>query len=146
MLRWSVLRLYEARLYVNVRTGLGGGLADLSAFEQAAPFVLDMTYLRSITAHDIARVTHQEIGRLRPGIDSTRLDEWCMELEASVPDVLRQDRLSGLFVPREGVTFYWNGSLTGRIDCALFCEAFAAIWLDPATRHPTLRQALLGLS
>ncbi|KAF1021536.1 MAG: hypothetical protein GAK30_01755 [Paracidovorax wautersii] len=143
-LRWSVLRLYEARLYVNVRTGLGGGLADFSVFEQASPFVLEMTYLRNLAAHDIVLAAHQEIERLRPGIDRRLLDEWCVELEACLPDLLRRDRLSTLFLPKEGVSFYCNDDLVGCIDSADFCEAFAAIWLDPATRQPALRQALLG--
>lgn len=145
LLRWSLLRIYEARLYLNVRTRQTA-LDDMGAFAAASPFVLDITYLRNLSARDIILATHQEIVRLRPAIDLVKVDEWCVELEAILPDVLRQDRLSGHFVPNESVTFYWNGELVGRIASGPFCEAFAAIWLDPATRQPALRAALLGQS
>jgi hypothetical protein len=47
-------------------------------------------------------------------------------------------------LPGKGATFYHQGRITGSIDDAEFAETFFAIWLDPRTREPSLRKALLG--
>jgi len=44
-----------------------------------------------------------------------------------------------------GCRFYVGDQLQHEIRDPEFAEAFFAIWLDPRTRDPELRQQLLGL-
>ena len=53
------------------------------------------------------------------------------------------DTLTGVYTPEQGAVFFYNDQLTGQIDERL-AKAFFAIWLDPKTTQPDLRQALLG--
>jgi hypothetical protein len=50
-----------------------------------------------------------------------------------------------VYVPTAGARFFLNGRLIGETTDAAFSEAFFKIWLDPKTRRPELRSALLGL-
>ena len=61
-----------------------------------------------------------------------------------VPDVGLNNRLIGCFIPGQTVKFYSESALLGEVSDPHFAEAFAAIWLDPETRSPALRLALLA--
>ncbi len=106
-------------------------------------FALELNYLRSFTARDIAERSLQEMERLAP-ITPEQAEQWQQALAASFPDVKRGDRITGVHRPGEGVRFFTNGKLTGEIRNAAFAKLFFGIWLSPATREPVLRQSLLG--
>jgi len=129
---WSVFKLYRASLFSAGR------------FDLAKPFALDLSYLRTIQATQIVETTMSELARLRPS-DASLLSEWSASLLEFLPDVKLGDRLTGLFLPSQGVKFFSAHELLGAIMSPAFASAFAAIWLDPQTRSPALRAALLGL-
>ncbi len=59
-------------------------------------------------------------------------------------DVLPGQRITGVFLPGWGCRFYVGDQLQHEIRDPEFADAFFAIWLDPRTRDPELRQQLLG--
>jgi hypothetical protein len=59
------------------------------------------------------------------------------------PDVERGRRIAGVNLPARGVRFYVDGRDAGSIDDTEFARAFFAIWLDPRTRSPKVRDGLL---
>jgi hypothetical protein len=65
-------------------------------------------------------------------------------MRALFPDVAAGDTLTGVHLPERGARFFHNGRLLGEIRDPQFSRAFFAIWLDPRTREPSLRAALLG--
>jgi hypothetical protein len=132
---WSVFKFYRIRLFSH--TG---------RFEAAQPHLLDLSYLRKLSAQQIITISMQEIQRLAaPTPTPAQLASWRSALEAIVPDVGLGDRLLGWFVPTEGVRFFSAHDELGAILEAAFASAFGAIWLDPKTQRPALRQELLGL-
>ena len=130
---WSVFKFYRIRLFS--RTG---------RFEATQPHLLDLSYLRKLSAQQIITISLQEIQRLAAPTPA-QLASWRSALEAIVPDVGLGDRLLGWFVPGEGVHFFSAHSELGAILETAFASAFGAIWLDPKTQRPLLRQELLGL-
>jgi len=129
---WSVFKFYTIRL-----------LTLSGRFESTEPYILDLSYLRKLSAQQIVTITVQEIERLfAPDVE--QVASWRQALESIVPDVSLGDQLFGWFKPDEGVYFFSAQRALGSILDAEFARAFAAIWLDPRTQRPTLREALLG--
>jgi hypothetical protein len=64
-------------------------------------------------------------------------------MEALFPDVDKGRRIAGVNQPGTGARFYVDGVFAGSIDEPDFARAFFAIWLDPRTRAPRLRDSLL---
>ena len=132
MFSWTVFKLYRARLFVSG-----------DQYDASQPFVLDLSYLRTLPAEMIVSASIDELKRLRePALDI--LQSWTDALRRIVPDVTLDDRLVGCFTPGQGVSFYSATALLGEIRDPAFAEAFAAIWLDPDTRSASLRESLLG--
>lgn len=131
---WTVFRFYLARLFVSGER-----------YDPTAEHVLDLEYLRSLPASQIISISMDEIKRLR-SCDHAALTRWSDDLSSFLPDVSLGDRLIGVFTPGEGVRFYSAHALLGEINDPVFAEAFAAIWLDPASKADKLRLALLGQS
>ena len=129
---WSVFKFYTIRL-----------LTASGRFDSTRPYILDLSYLRKLSAQQIVTITFQEIERLvSPSAEQAAT--WRQALESIVPDVSLGDRLIGWFKPDEGVYFFSAKRALGSILDAEFAQAFASIWLDPRTQRPTLREALLG--
>jgi len=135
LLRFWGFEIYNAALWVEQ----GFHHNDFAGH----PFALELAYLRSFTAQDIAERSLQEMARLAP-IAPEQAEQWQRALAASFPDVKRGDRITGVHRPGEGVRFFTNGKLTGEIRNAEFAKLFFGIWLSPATREPVLRRSLLG--
>jgi len=128
---WSVFRVYNATLWVR------------QSFSWDEPFVLDLAYLRNVSTSQIVDASLQEMNRLRQ-IETLKLTQWRDKLYDFVPNVGLGDQLLGFFEPGVGVTFFSQHALLGEINDPVFVEPFAAVWLDPATKAPQLRSALLG--
>jgi hypothetical protein len=135
---WSVFRVYRATLLAVSPTD-----EVEPRFDPNQPFALDLHYLRKVAADQIVQASVQEMQRLR-NVNRTSLAAWADRLSQIIPDVALGDRLIGLFQPGHGVRFFSGTALLGELAEPAFCDAFAAVWLDPDTKAPTLRAALLG--
>ncbi|WP_437270808.1 chalcone isomerase family protein [Stutzerimonas balearica] len=134
-LRFFGLRIYSARLWSAAPLG-----------QAPAPFALELTYHRRISRDSLVQTSLEEITRLA-GTDlaQDRLARWAREMRQAFVDVLPRQRITGVFLPGVGCRFYVGDQLQHEIRDPEFAEAFFAIWLDPRTRDPELRQQLLGL-
>jgi hypothetical protein len=136
---WSVFRFYRARL-----------MSVSGQFDPNLPYRLEITYLRRLSGSQIAQVTGAEMKRLAQAgvascvkIPTTTIDGWVKQLEQFLPDVTLSDQLVGVFQPEHGVWFFDADQTLGHIAEPAFVPAFTAIWLDPQTRAPKLRDDLL---
>jgi len=131
-MRWFGLHLYDASLWVTGRD-----------WQWDHPFVLDLRYARSFNGSKIADVSADEMVRLGYR-DERKLAAWRELMRRAFPDVKSGEHITGVFRPGVGVDFYHQGRSTAAINDVEFARAFFSIWLDPATREPKLRAALLG--
>ena len=134
-LNWFGFHVYDARLYA------GSGFD--SAAPLAQPFVLELTYARKLEGRAIATTSRDEIERMAFGSTEQR-ERWFTKMVELFPDVDKGSRIAGVHQPGAGARFYVNGRFAGSIDEPEFARAFFAIWLDPRTRAPKLREQLLG--
>lgn len=133
-LTWFGLHVYDARLFVPA------GFDPLDACAQ--PFALELTYARALDGEAIAAKSRDEIARLGFG-DAAVRERWFEQMRRIFPDVQRGRRIAGVNLPARGVRFFVDGREAGRIDDPQFARAFFAIWLDPRTRYPDMRDQLL---
>lgn len=131
-MRWFGFAIYNARLW---RSG--------EQWQSDAPYALELTYRRTISAQQLVSTSIDEISRLGEK-DERRLQQWQSALEKVFPAVREGDVIIGLHEPGRGARFFFNGAATGRLDDVRLAAAFFAIWLDPRTRAPELRQQLLA--
>ena len=122
--------VYEARLW-----------APLGRYTQGEPFALSLTYSREIAGDRLVQASFDEMQKLQaPIIQNT---QWREALERVLPNVVPGDTITGVYQPGQGATFFHRERQTGQISDDL-AKHFFAIWLDPRTSEPNLRQALLG--
>ena len=133
-LTWWGFHVYDARLYVPARFD--------AAEPSAQPFALEITYARAIAGRAIADASRDEIARMGMGTPAER-ERWHAAMARLFPDVAAGKTLTGVHLPGRGARFYANGRYAGAIEDAAFARAFFAIWLDPRTSAPRLREALL---
>lgn len=133
---WYGLRVYSARLFSPVAR------PDLTQ-----PFVLELTYWRSLSRDTLVDASLEEMRRLAPRPpDDAQLAAWAGLMRSAFVDVRQGQRISGLYLPGMGCRFYIDGRLQRVVDDPQFARAFFAIWLDARTRKPELRRELLGLA
>lgn len=134
-LTWLGMHIYSARLWMTQPDQL---------FEQ--PFALELTYQREISRERLVKTSLDEIRRVKGrSIPDDRLQRWAVEMRQAFEDVSPGEQIVGVHLPGMGTQFYTNGQPSHRVLDTEFSEAFFAIWLDPKTRSPALRRALLGL-
>jgi hypothetical protein len=126
---WFGLSLYRATLWV------AGDSPDSSAT------ALQLDYRRDIPRERLVQTSIDEMRRL--GADEAQLQRWEGELRRVFPDVKEGESIVGVHHPGRGASFYHQGRATGEVADAEFARRFFAIWLDPASRSPALRAALL---
>ncbi|PWW06739.1 hypothetical protein DES37_110144 [Mangrovibacter plantisponsor] len=136
---WGPFTLYHARL-LSPDGRYHGLSSDLA---------LVITYQRAISHTDLVDATRdqwQELGILQATPQSTM---WLQALEQLWPDVTPGSQLAFVATQHQGQFWYRAGSATpfsplGPQQPSLFSERFLAIWLDPRTAYPNLRQQLTG--
>ena len=131
-LRWLGLHIYDAALWAHDKP------VDVSS-----EFALDIRYARNISADRLIKTSVKEMRRLGLA-DRASLEQWSREMERVFPNIRKGDRLTGVNRNGERAEFFHNGRAVGTIVDARFARAFFSIWLDPRTREPGLRNALLG--
>ena len=131
-MRWFGLHLYDAALWVSG-----------AEWQWDSAFVLDLRYARDFAGRRIADTSADEMKRMGL-VDAGRVEAWRAEMQRVFPDIKSGDRLSGVFRPGVGAEFFHHGLSTGVIRDPEFARVFFSIWLDPRTREPKLRAALLG--
>lgn len=134
-LRFFGFKAYDAHLW--------SGEASANPLLSKTLFALEIDYTTSIKAEEIANVSLIEMARLR-SLSESQIKAFTAELKKAFPDVKSGDKLTGVFLPKQGTRFFFNGRLTSEISDPAFGEAFFAIWLDEKTKQPGLRKALLG--
>jgi hypothetical protein len=131
-MRWFGLHLYDATLWSSGQP-----------WSPKQVFALDLMYAREISSRRLVESSIAEMRRL--GIkDEEKLARWAGSMSQVFPDVKKDERIVGVHLPGKGASFYHQGRPTGTIEDVEFSDMFFAIWLDPRTREPTLRKALLG--
>lgn len=125
------LKIYDAQLWVGEQ-----------GYRAGAPFVLDLRYARKLDGVKIAEASADEMEKLGAGTAAQR-KAWLARMTEIFPDVREGARISGVYLPATGTTFYLDGRLLASVPDPEFAKAFFAIWLDPRTSAPRLRTALL---
>lgn len=133
-LTWLGFHVYDARLYAPT------GFDVSNPFAQQ--FVLELTYARKLEGKAIAEASRDEMQRLAIG-SSEQHTKWLAQMEKLFPNVEKGRRIAGVNQPGQGARFYVDGNFVGSVDEPDFARAFFAIWLDPRTRAPRLRESLL---
>lgn len=134
-LRFWGLEVYDASLWVE----RGFRQADFATHG----FALQLDYLRSFKAADIARRSIDEMRRAG-SLPAAQAAGWQAALARLLPDVAAGDRITGVNRPGRAPLFFHNGRLLGEIGDAQFARLFFGIWLAPWTSEPALRDALLA--
>ena len=106
-------------------------------------FALDVCYARNFKGAALAEQSVEEWRRMGIG-NEEKYTRWLAEMNRVFPDVKPGDHIVGVSVPEKGARFYSAGRLLGAIDDWEFAKSFFAIWLDPRTREPAVRDKLLG--
>lgn len=133
---WFGLRVYQARLWTPAAT---------VSWDQ--PFALELNYLREVSRDTLVQASLDEMRRLGgPSVDEAHLAAWESEMCKAFVDVQPGQRITGLYLPGNGVRFYVDGEFRHTVTDTDFSRAFFAIWLDVRTRHPQLRRELLRLN
>lgn len=104
------------------------------------PLALRLDYFRALRSSQIVDASLREMRAL--GTHETALERWGSRLASLLPDVRPGDYIVGVH-RGDAAWFAHNGRFLGEIAEAAFADAFFAIWLDPRTSEPELRQALL---
>jgi Chalcone isomerase-like len=135
VLRFFGFKAYDAHLWL--------GAPSANPLLSKTAFALEIDYATSIKADEIVNVSLVEMGRLR-SLSDAQVKAWTTDLKKAFPDVKSGDKLTGVYLPKQGTRFFFNSRLTSEINDPDFGDAFFAIWLDAKAKRPDLRRALLG--
>ena len=128
------LSIYGARLWSAV-----------APFDEQQPFALEITYHRAVSRDRLVTISLEEIQRLSGGdLTAAQLAQWQAQMQQAFVDVRAGERITGVYLPGQGCRFYVGERLQHAVRDEAFARAFFAIWLDPRSRNPELRQQLLG--
>lgn len=133
---WFGFSVYNAKLW-----------SPAQRVDFTQPFALELTYRRTISRDTLVDTSLDEIRRINgEPLDNEQQENWTRQMRQAFVDVKDGTRITGVFLPDQGCRFYVDGKLQHIIDDPEFARAFFSIWLDPQTRSPKLRAALLGLN
>ena len=138
--RYWGLSIYHAEL--QVAAGF-----DPARFAQHR-LALTMRYSRDFKGQALAKSTWDEMQALmaRSGqrVSPAQSASWVAQLNALMPDIRRDDRLSAVNIPGRGVAWFHNEAPLGLVEDRGFADGFLGIWLSPLSPQPAMRQALLA--
>lgn len=106
-------------------------------------FALELAYLRDFDGDDIARRSLKEMQRVE-AFSAAQGSRWLAEMTRLFPDVKKGDRITGLYRPGAGASFFYNGQPVGEVRDPDFARVFMGIWLSPRTSEPAMREQLLA--
>ncbi len=135
-LRFFGFKAYDATLWLT-------GTEKTWSFSR--PFALEIRYATTIRGKDISNTSLIELQRISLST-AEQISEWANLMDAIFVDVNPGDQLTGVHLPGAGVRFFLNGKFAGESADVAFSEAFFRIWLDPKTKRPDLRNALLAVT
>ncbi len=138
-LRFLGFKAYDATLWLAAAPS-----AKANPLQNKSLFALEIVYNTTLTSDEIVNVSLLEMARLKRLTDVQR-KTWTTDMAKFFPSVKSGDRLTGVYVPKLGTRFFFNGKLISEINDPAFGDAFFAIWLDEGAKKPDLRRALLGL-
>lgn len=139
-LTWGPFTVYSSQL--NTPDGRYHGASTDRA--------LVITYRRSIESTELVDATREQwqaLGILQQEPQSTA---WLQMLTRLWPNVSEGTQLAYVTTAQQGQFWYRASPLQkaftplGPPQSAAFSERFLAIWLDPHTQYPELRQQLIG--
>lgn len=107
-------------------------------------FALSLDYLRNIEKDSLIKNTIEQLERL--GYSQTKTEEWKNQLEKIFPNVNKGDKLTAVFNPQQGTSFFYGDKIIGKVLGDEFAKAFFGIWLSTKTTAPELRSKLLANS
>lgn len=134
----GLLRFFGFQVY-NVYLWTPAG----ASFDRNQPYALDLQYLRSFSASQLAERSIQEMRGQGTGSEAV-YPKWQSEMQRVFSDVKEGDRLTGVLTSKKTARFFYNGAYRGEIADAAFADAFFGIWLSDKSSQPQLRDRLLG--
>ena len=114
-----------------------------ASFDQTKPHVLDIHYLRTFSAKQLAERSIDEMRGQGTGSEAV-YPTWITEMQRVFADVTEGDRLIGVATPARTAMFFHNGTYRGEVADAAFTDAFFGIWLSEKSSQPGMRERLLG--
>ena len=114
-----------------------------ASFDPTKPHVLDIHYLRTFSAKQLAESSIDEMRGQGKGSEAV-YSKWSTEMQRVFADVKEGDRLIGIATPARTAKFFHNGAYRGEVADAAFTDAFFGIWLGDKSSQPGLRERLLG--
>ena len=133
MLRFMGFQVYNVYLW----TPAGG------SFDRSKPYVLDLQYLRTFSAKQLAERSIDEMRGQGTGSEAV-YPKWLSEMQRVFADVKEGDRLTGVVTPFRTSKFFYNGAYRGEVVDPAFADAFFGIWLSEKSSQPRVRNLLLG--
>ncbi len=132
-LTWLIWDVYDAALYTPTGT-----------FAVQQPFVLELTYLRTLNGNKVAQKTTEEMARLG-FTNAAKLARWQLQLTNWFDGIQPGTRLAAMRNANGTTTFIRDGKqVLGTMNDTEFTQYFFAIWLSERTLRPDLRRELLG--
>ena len=133
LLRMFGFQIYNAYLWTP----------EGASFDPAKPHVLDIHYLRTFSAKQLAERSIDEMRGQGTGNEAV-YPKWITEMQRVLADVKEGDRLIGIVTPARTAKFFHNGTYRGEVADAAFTDAFFGIWLSEKSSQPGMRERLLG--
>ena len=106
-------------------------------------FALRIKYSRKFKGSNIAKRSIKEIKKLNFGSQDQQ-NQWYADLKAKLPNIEKDDYLTGIFKPNNGFEIYHNNVQIMESKDKQFAKAFFSIWIDKNTSEPILRGKLLS--
>ena len=110
-------------------------------FNQKSAIRLD--YRRDVSKE---KIMHYSMGAMGYVVDDEgKLAQYKKLLQPFINDVKEGDSFTFVYLPGQGIEFFYNDKSLGICPAQGFAQAFMNIWLHPKTEYPDVREALLGV-
>ena len=113
LLRFFGLKIYQATLYSEHKSG--------EIFN--SKFFLQIKYFRGFKGKAIAKISFKEMHRLNL-IAKDKESVWLAWMEENFPDIKKNDVLTGLYKPEEGIALYHNENVVATLNDKDFARSF----------------------